>query len=121
METKSLFTYFVECLTQKYFCFEGRARRREYWGFALFHFLILFVAGFIFGFLVGVTQNSMYALGTNVVSLAFLLPSLGAAVRRMHDVGRSGWWVLVPFVNLYFACCDSQPGDNEYGANPKGL
>lgn len=57
----------------------------------------------------------------HLYSLAIIVPFLAAGVRRMHDVGRSGWWILLPFVNLYFACCDSEPGDNKWGANPKGL
>lgn len=42
-----------------------------------------------------------------------------AGVRRMHDIGKSGWWIIVPVVSLVFACLDSQPHENEYGANPK--
>ncbi|MBM3920822.1 MAG: DUF805 domain-containing protein [Sphingomonadales bacterium] len=57
-------------------------------------------------------------IGT-LYSLAVLLPSLAVAVRRMHDVGKSGWFILIPIYNLILACTDSQVGENEYGSNPK--
>ena len=60
-------------------------------------------------------------------SLAVLLPGIALGVRRLHDIGKSGWWMLIALVPLIglivllvFACTDSQPGDNEYGPNPKG-
>ena len=64
---------------------------------------------------------------TLIVALAVFLPSLGVAVRRLHDVGRSGWWILLAFtciggiVLIVWYCMDSQPGDNQYGPNPKGM
>lgn len=64
----------------------------------------------------------------NILSLAFFLPALGVSVRRLHDVGKSGWWYLIAFVPLvggiyllYLSCKDSEYGENEYGPNPKGL
>ncbi|MBQ0057583.1 MAG: DUF805 domain-containing protein [Bacteroidales bacterium] len=99
------------CVMQKYCCFEGRARRSEYWWFAL--------ASFICG---------MIPLIGFIASLALLLPGLGVCVRRLHDTGRSGWWLLlclIPIVGglvlIYFYICDSQPGNNKWGANPKGM
>jgi len=60
------------------------------------------------------------SLATNAIySLAILIPATAVSVRRMHDLGRSGWWILVPVVNLVFMFLDSQSGDNEYGPNPK--
>lgn len=108
---------FVEAIKTcfaKYATFEGRARRSEYWYFCLFGFIVSLLLGWIpvVGMLIG---------------LALLLPSIAVFVRRMHDIGKSGWWyllVFVPLVNLvliYFAILDSQTGTNEYGANPKGI
>ncbi len=54
-----------------------------------------------------------------VYSLAVLIPSIAVAVRRMHDSGRSGWWILLPLINFIFLCLDSQESENGYGANPK--
>ena len=60
--------------------------------------------------------------------LAILLPSINVSVRRLHDTGRSGWWLLLNFVPIIgplvvtiFMLLDSQPGTNKYGPNPKGI
>lgn len=105
--------YYFKVL-QNYANFSGRARRSEYWYFVLFNFIISLVLGFV-----GVAINFEF-LG-NIYSLAVLIPSLAVAVRRMHDVGKSGWFILIPIYNLILACTDSQPGDNEYGPNPKSV
>lgn len=102
-----LIAAFKSCIS-KYATFSGRARRSEYWWFCL--------ANFILGCIPVVNYIS---------GLALLLPGLAVAVRRLHDINKSGWWLLlalVPLVNLYLIylyCQDSQPGDNQYGANPK--
>ena len=105
------------CLTQ-YFGFSGRARRSEYWYFALFGFLVYLVAALV-----------DVAIGTSVftilVALGLVLPGLAVTVRRLHDTDRTGWWLLiglVPFggiVTLVFCCLDSQPVPNRYGPSPK--
>lgn len=113
--------YWLACWN-KYATFSGRARRKEYWMFVLFNFL--FAAGI---------QIVEMALGTTgalsaLYSLAVFLPGLAVCVRRLHDIGKSGWWcliALVPIVGaivlIVFACTDSQPGDNAYGPNPKDI
>jgi uncharacterized membrane protein YhaH (DUF805 family) len=106
---------------KKYAVFGGRARRKEYWMFFLFNIIISFVIGFVTGFLgaalgIGTTLSNATSL---IYSLAIFIPSIAVAIRRMHDIGRSGWWILFPFVNLVFLCLDSQPSENEYGPNPK--
>lgn len=115
-------TYWLECW-KKYVAFSGRARRKEYWMFFLFNLIITFAIGFVLG-LVGAPEAAS-GVGT-LYSLAAFLPGLAVACRRLHDTGKSGWWfliVLVPFIGaivfLVFMCQDSQPGANEYGANPK--
>ena len=120
--------YFIDCLTKKYACFSGRARRQEYWLFFLFNFIAAFVVGFIGGFLASVTGVDAFAFLGAIYNLAVLIPSFAVFCRRMHDTGRSGWWWLIgliPFVGiivlLVFCCLDSQPGENKYGSNPKGL
>jgi uncharacterized membrane protein YGL010W len=55
-----------------------------------------------------------------VIGLALLIPSIAVAVRRMHDVGKSGWYCLIPFYNLVLACTEGNSGTNQYGADPKG-
>ena len=111
--------YYIECW-KKYVEFSGRARRKEYWMFVLFNIIASIVAGVIDGLLGTRMIGSLY-------SLAVLLPWLAVCARRLHDTDRSGWWMLIaliPFVGwivlLVFMCLDSTPGENRFGANPKG-
>jgi len=103
--------WYLKVLKQ-YADFNGRARRSEYWYFALFNVLISFGIGIISGFL------NLPFLGT-LYSLAVLIPGIAVAVRRMHDVGKSGWFVLIPIYNLILAVTDGDAGENKYGPNPK--
>ena len=113
---------------KKYADFGGRARRKEYWMFALFN-LLIYIAILIFSAILGSIDNSLALIGSLllvVYGLAIFVPSLAVAVRRLHDTGRSGWWFLiafVPFVGgiilLVFTVQDSAPGENLYGKNPK--
>lgn len=123
----SLWGYFVQAFKQKYCDFSGRARRKEYWGYVLFAALIqwamLAVAALSFG-AESVGFYVVYAL----IALAFILPALSVTVRRLHDLGKSGWWIFIafiPFVGsialLVFMCLDSEVDENAYGPNPKGV
>jgi uncharacterized membrane protein YhaH (DUF805 family) len=112
-----MFEYFKICVTTKYATFTGRARRSEYWYFFLFYVIILFALTFISG-AIGETAGGGLIL---VYYLAIIIPSLAVTWRRMHDVGKSGWYSFIPFYNLILACTDSQPSENEYGPNPKGI
>ena len=110
---------------KKYAVFSGRARRREYWMFILINVIVAVVLGLIEAF-AGISGNRQPGLLSSLYSLAVLLPSLGVAVRRLHDTGRSGWWLLInliPLVGtivlLVFFLQDSEPGENQYGPNPK--
>jgi len=103
--------YYLKVL-QNYATFSGRARRSEYWYFALFNIII----SIGFGFVCGLMQVPQIA---NIYTLAILIPSIAVGVRRMHDVGKSGWFLLIPIYNLILACTDGVKGDNEYGADPK--
>lgn len=104
---------------KKYADFNGRARRTEFWMFALFN-LIAYIVLALIGRVIGFSALPL------LYGLAVLLPSLAVAVRRLHDTGRSGWMILlglIPCIGgivlLVFYCGDSQPGDNEHGTNPK--
>lgn len=97
---------------QNYATFSGRARRSEYWYFVLFNAIFSFGIGFVAGFL-------NFPILSTIYSVAVLLPAIAVAVRRMHDVGKSGWFILIPIYNLVLACTDGVKGDNEYGADPK--
>ncbi len=110
---------------KKYAVFSGRARRREYWTFSLawaLAFGVLLSADFLLG-----TLDVHRGIGwlSGLFSLATLLPVLSVTVRRLHDTGRSAWWLLLALVPalglllLVFTAQDSQPGSNEWGNNPK--
>ena len=103
--------YYISVL-QNYATFSGRARRKEYWMFFLFNMIFSFIFGFICG-LIGVPELA------NLYTLVVLLPSIAVAVRRMHDVGKSGWYILIPIYNLVLTVTEGDNGDNEYGADPK--
>ena len=118
--------WYVEAL-RKYAVFSGRARRKEYWFFILFNILIAAGLTLIDTF-VG-TYDTLRGVGllSGLYSLGMLLPSLAVGVRRLHDIGRTGWWLLIgivpligPIVLLVFAVLESQAGDNQYGPNPIG-
>jgi uncharacterized membrane protein YhaH (DUF805 family) len=99
---------------KNYATFQGRAQRKDYWVFTLIS-TIVSIALIVIGALSGVKD-----LLSNIYGLAVLIPSIAAGVRRLHDTNRSGWWLLVPIVNLVFLVQDSQPGENRFGQNPKG-
>lgn len=111
------FNYYIKVL-KNYTTFTGRARRSEYWYFVLFNIIISMVLAFIDG-AAGTSTLSGQGIIGGVYSLAVLLPAIAVAIRRMHDVGKSGWFVLIPFYNLYLAVQDSELGTNQYGPNPK--
>ncbi len=122
--------WFLDVVKNKYATFTGRARRQEYWMYMLVVVIIevaLVILGAILGSISGVLATVMSII-SGLFGLAILVPSLALCVRRLHDIGKSGWWVLISLVPavggiilLIFALMDSQPGENEYGANPKGL
>lgn len=118
-------SWFLAAL-KKYAVLEGRARRKEYWFFLLFYIIIIVVLSFVDGMLGFGGAKGGPGILSVVFVLAMLLPSLAVAVRRLHDIGRSGWWILIGLVPLIggivllvFALMDSQPGANAYGPNPK--
>ena len=110
----------VQVCLSKYATFHGRARRSEYWWFALFNLIVSVVAAIIDRALGG---GQIFQV---LVSLALFLPSLAVAIRRLHDTNRSGWWILIGLIPLVgfiilivWFCTDSAPGDNNYGPYPK--
>ena len=106
--------YFVNILKNNYANFKGRARRAEYWYFALFNVIIAFILGFIFGLL----DLSFVA---SIYWLAVLVPSIAVGFRRMQDVGKPGWFIFIPIYGLILAIQEGEKGPNEYGSDPKGL
>jgi len=106
---------------KKYAVFSGRAGRTEYWMFVLFNFIFSLAAS-----LIGILTFGILYVVSILYGLAVFVPSLAVGVRRLHDVGKSGWYLLIilipiagPIWFLVLMCIDSQPGDNQYGPNPK--
>lgn len=97
---------------RKYAVFQGRARRSEYWYFTLFSLIVAILLSVI-GIYMG--SHLLYSL----YSLAVLVPSIAVAVRRMHDVDKSGWFILIPIYNLILCCTAGTEGPNQYGSDPK--
>jgi len=120
-------SWYIQVL-KKYAVFSGRARRKEIWYFVLISYIISTVLWWIDS-LIGTYQIdnlwTIYVL-FSLYGLAVLLPSIGVSIRRLHDTGRSGWWIfigLIPLIGaiilLVFFVTDSQPGTNQYGPSPK--
>jgi uncharacterized membrane protein YhaH (DUF805 family) len=104
----------VKAVFSKYATFEGRARRSEYWWFFLFSMIIAIVLNLIRPGVLG-----------GIWSLVTLLPSLAVGARRLHDIDRTGWWLLIGFIPLIgwivlivFFATRGQPGANRFGADP---
>lgn len=105
------FQYYVGVL-KNYAKFDGRARRSEYWYFVLFNVAISLGIGFVTGVIKMPLLGSIYSLGV-------LVPSIAVGVRRMHDVGKPWWYLLIPIYNLVLAATEGEHGPNEYGEDPK--
>jgi len=102
--------WYIKVLKQ-YADFNGRASRQEYWMFQLFNIIVSIVIGFISGFIGVPILASLY-------SLAVLVPSIAVGVRRMHDVGKSGWFLLIPIYNFILSVTGGEKGTNHYGQEP---
>ncbi|QCR22869.1 DUF805 domain-containing protein [Pontibacter sp. SGAir0037] len=117
--------WFLQVL-KKYAVFSGRARRKEYWMFSLFYILFAIVAMILDNMLGIAVEELNYGPIYGIFVFAMIIPSLAVLVRRLHDVGKSGWMVLVSFIPIAGAIwlfvllvTDSTPGANRYGENPK--
>ncbi len=112
----------IASVFQKYICFSGRARRREYWYFVLLNWVVSAVLTAFIRY----TDSDFPSLLLSLWNIAVFLPGLGVCWRRLHDIGRSGAWFFLNFVPLIgqiillvLLCKDSQPGWNQYGDSPK--
>jgi uncharacterized membrane protein YhaH (DUF805 family) len=111
--------WYLEVL-KKYAVFSGRAHRTEFWMFTLVNIIIVVVLSVIEGLL---GSPGIVCL---IYNLAVLIPCIAVTVRRLHDIDRSGWWILISLIPLIgaivllvFAVQDSKPHENQYGPNPK--
>jgi uncharacterized membrane protein YhaH (DUF805 family)/cold shock CspA family protein len=134
-EPTDLWGYFWHALTQNYFNFAGRARRKEYWSYFLFWVVSLLIIGGLGLFIdtkMGNFDSDISAAVTvglcGTFLLATFLPRLGMAVRRLHDIGLSGWFcllVLIPTIGsliiMVFALIPTQARENQWGPVPAGV
>ena len=110
--------YFISVVRDNYINFDGRARRKEFWQFTLFSIIFSIIALFVDSSL-GLNDT----IGFNIIyTLVILCPSLAVSIRRMHDINKSGWWLMLFIFVLpviYLTCKDSDIGDNDYGSSEK--
>jgi uncharacterized membrane protein YhaH (DUF805 family) len=116
-----MFNYFKECMTVKYADFNGRSRRSEFWYFSLICTIITYAVQFGSLFIFGVEGSTSASLLSMAILIGLIIPRISVLIRRMHDIGKSGWYGFIPLYNIYLCCLDSEPGENEYGPNPKGI
>ena len=117
--------WYLKVMKEHYADFKGRARRKEYWFFALFNVIIMVIA-MILDTALELNFKMGYGYIYIIASLIHLIPGLAVVVRRLHDVGKSGWMyfiVLIPLVGpiwlLVLMFTDSADGENKWGPNPK--
>ncbi|MBL4747042.1 MAG: DUF805 domain-containing protein [Flavobacteriaceae bacterium] len=119
--------WYLKVLNQ-YVDFNGRARRKEYWMFNLFNMLFTLLA-IILDNVIGTASPQLgYGILYGIYALALFIPGLAVTVRRLHDLGKSGWMlliVLIPIIGgiwlFVLLVTDSDPRENNYGDYPKGL
>lgn len=118
--------WYLEVL-KKYAVFNGRARRKEFWFFALFNLIVYIVLSIIDGFLglsIG-SPDAGFGILSSIYSLGVIIPSIAVSIRRLHDIDKSGWWYLMVFVPLIgaiilliFAALKGTDGPNRFGEDP---
>ncbi|MBR5170967.1 MAG: DUF805 domain-containing protein [Muribaculaceae bacterium] len=117
--------WYVKCLKQ-YADFSGRARRKEYWMFTLFNLLIVIVLQVLDALIGTFSNDSRIGLLSGIYTLGVMIPGLAVSVRRLHDIGRSGWYYLIgliPIVGgiilLVWFCKEGDRFSNDWGEDPK--
>ena len=130
--TRVMKKYYLDVLTDKYSDFNGRARRKEYWMWTL-SVTIIFIFAMIMDNLLGLNfelmgQDIGYGWIYLIAGITHLIPGFAVVVRRLHDVGKSGWFyfiVLIPIIGIFWMlillCSDGKKEDNKWGTNPKSI
>lgn len=123
------------CVVKKYADFNGRASRSEFWWYTLANIIVSYAWSFIIGWITGASvmmgangdfHFNALSLLSYIPTVALLLPTLAVSARRLHDIGKSGWWYLLSFVCcvgglilIYFWAKEGDKGSNEYGPEPQ--
>ena len=119
------FSESISTCFRKFVSAKGRASRSEYWWFQLFLYLLSFITIFVDVLLFSdnVMENAIFPINA-ITSLITLLPAVCVFIRRLHDVNRSGWWILISFTCigiiplLYWVIIKGTDGSNDYGDDP---
>jgi uncharacterized membrane protein YhaH (DUF805 family) len=119
--------YYVDVM-KKYAVFNGRARRKEYWMFVLFNLIFLIVAMILDNILGTKISGLPYGLIYCLYAVAIIVPALAVSIRRLHDIGKSGWYIFVNLIPLagfiwylVLLCSSGNTGENKYGPDPKAV
>ena len=117
--------YFLDGL-KNYATFSGRATRQQYWMFYLFYIIFYIVLSVLDGLTGTYDEEIGIGLLSTIFSLGLFIPSIAILARRLHDIGRTGWWILLLFIPLIgaiviliFTLLDSESNENEYGESLK--
>lgn len=121
--------WYLKVIKDNYADFEGRARRKEYWMFILIHLIIILVLYGLVGAGIAMESSVLSSVGGGLAMLyvlATLVPNIAVIIRRLHEIGKSGWYyfiAFIPFIGgiwiLVLLATEGDNGDNEYGTNPK--
>tara|TARA_B100001113_G_C20741428_1_gene462499 strand:+ start:161 stop:541 length:381 start_codon:yes stop_codon:yes gene_type:complete len=123
--------WYLKVMKENYTNFSGRARRKEFWMFYLFYFIVIIIAMMLdqalgLTFDLGYGAEMPYGYLYSLAALLHFIPFLGLHTRRMHDVGKSGWFLLISLVPIVGAiwllilwCTDGSSEENKYGPSPK--
>lgn len=119
--------WYLKCWKQ-YADFSGRARRKEYWIFSLINYIIIFFLYILQIVMIESTLWLIFPIIFFLYAVVVFLPGLAVNIRRLHDIGKSGWWYLIYLIPIIGAiwltvlmCLDSEPGENQWGENPKEI
>ena len=119
--------WYLKCWKQ-YADFSGRARRKEYWIFSLINYIIIFFLYILQIVMIESTLWLIFPIIFFLYAVAVFLTGLAVNIRRLHDIGKSGWWYLIYLIPIIGAiwltvlmCLDSEPGENQWGENPKEI
>lgn len=118
-ENLPFYVYFLHCISDKYSTYEGRARRKEFFGFFTGYFFIECLLYLIFILLLD--YSPLYDIVRYALDLYLFLPSLCVSIRRLHDANFSGWWLLVPILPIILFLIKSKQTPNKYGDVPAGV
>lgn len=125
LEDRDAMNWYLMTIKQ-YVDFSGRARRKQYWIFTLINIILSLLLSSLDGLIGLFNVDAGMGLISGLYSLAILLPAIGVTVRRLHDTGRTGWWLLIglipligALVLLYFLVSNGEEQTNRFGTNPK--